>query len=63
MEAFEDMMLPRALIMRPGISCRLIENGIEISSSPIASLSALEDMKLKTPPAPAGINFDTLKIV
>jgi polyphosphate kinase 2 (PPK2 family) len=26
-------------------------------------VSALEDMKLKTPPAPAGINFDTLKIV
>jgi len=24
---------------------------------------ALEDMKLKTPPAPAGVNFDTLKIV
>ena len=26
-------------------------------------VEALEDMKLKTPPAPAGINFDTLKIV
>jgi polyphosphate kinase 2 (PPK2 family) len=26
-------------------------------------VSALEAMKLKTPPAPAGINFDTLKIV
>jgi PPK2 family polyphosphate:nucleotide phosphotransferase len=26
-------------------------------------VSALQDMKLKTPPAPAGINFDTLKIV
>lgn len=26
-------------------------------------VSALEDMKLKTPPAPAGVNFDTLKIV
>jgi PPK2 family polyphosphate:nucleotide phosphotransferase len=25
-------------------------------------VNALEDMKLKTPPAPAGINFDTLKI-
>ena len=26
-------------------------------------VEALEDMKLKTPPAPAGVNFDTLKIV
>jgi len=26
-------------------------------------VEALEDMKLKTPPAPAGINFDKLKIV
>jgi PPK2 family polyphosphate:nucleotide phosphotransferase len=26
-------------------------------------VSALEDMKLKTPPAPAGVNFETLKIV
>jgi PPK2 family polyphosphate:nucleotide phosphotransferase len=26
-------------------------------------VSVLEDMKLKTPPAPKGINFDTLKIV
>ena len=26
-------------------------------------VESLEDMKLKTPPAPAGINFDTLKIV
>jgi PPK2 family polyphosphate:nucleotide phosphotransferase len=26
-------------------------------------VQALEDMKLKTPPAPAGVNFDTLKIV
>jgi PPK2 family polyphosphate:nucleotide phosphotransferase len=26
-------------------------------------VSALEDMKLKTPPAPVGINFETLKIV
>ena len=26
-------------------------------------VDALEDMKLKTPPAPAGVNFDTLKIV
>ncbi|MBI3808447.1 MAG: polyphosphate kinase 2 family protein [Nitrospirae bacterium] len=27
------------------------------------AVRALEDMKLKTPPAPAGVNFDTLKIV
>jgi PPK2 family polyphosphate:nucleotide phosphotransferase len=26
-------------------------------------VDALEDMKLKTPPAPAGVNFNTLKIV
>ena len=26
-------------------------------------VEALEDMKLKTPPAPAGVSFDTLKIV
>jgi len=26
-------------------------------------VESLEDMKLKTPPAPAGVNFDTLKIV
>jgi hypothetical protein len=26
-------------------------------------VSALEDMKLKTPPPPAGVNFETLKIV
>ena len=26
-------------------------------------VSALEDMKLKTPPAPVGVNFDSLKIV
>ncbi len=26
-------------------------------------VEALEDMKLKTPPAPAGVNFETLKIV
>jgi PPK2 family polyphosphate:nucleotide phosphotransferase len=26
-------------------------------------VDALENMKLKTPPAPAGVNFDTLKIV
>ena len=26
-------------------------------------VSALEDMKLQTPPGPAGVNFDTLKIV
>ena len=26
-------------------------------------VDALEDMKLKTPPAPKGVNFDTLKIV
>jgi polyphosphate kinase 2 (PPK2 family) len=26
-------------------------------------VSMLEDLKLKTPPAPKGINFDTLKIV
>jgi hypothetical protein len=25
-------------------------------------VSMLEDLKLKTPPAPKGINFDTLKI-
>lgn len=63
MDAFEDMMAATSTDHAPWYimpSNRKWYRNLVVADRVVA---ALEDMKLKTPPAPAGVNFDTLKIV
>ena len=63
MEAFEDMMAATSTDYAPWYI--VPANRKWYRNLVVAELvvDALEDMKLKTPPAPSGIDFDTLKIV
>jgi PPK2 family polyphosphate:nucleotide phosphotransferase len=63
MDAFEDMMAATSTHHAPWYI--VPANRKWYRNFVVADLvvKALEDMKLKTPPAPAGVNFDTLKIV
>ena len=63
MEAFEDMMAATSTDHAPWYI--VPANRKWYRNFVVAShvLDALEAMKLKTPPAPKGVNFDTLKIV
>lgn len=63
MEAFEDMMAATSTDHAPWYivpANRKWYRNLMVADRVVA---ALEDMKLKTPPAPANINFDRLKIV
>ena len=63
MEAFEDMLAATSTDYAPWYI--VPANRKWYRNLVVADLvvDALEDMKLKTPPAPSGIDFDTLKIV
>ena len=63
MEAFEDVMAATSTEHAPWYI--VPANRKWYRNLVVADLvvGVLEDMKLKTPPAPAGVNFDTLKIV
>lgn len=63
MDAFEDVMAATSTDHAPWYivpANRKWYRNLVITDRVV---DALEDMKLKTPPAPAGVNFDTLKIV
>jgi PPK2 family polyphosphate:nucleotide phosphotransferase len=63
MDAFEDVMAATSTDHAPWYivpANRKWYRNLVIADRVV---SALEDMKLKTPPAPAGVNFETLKIV
>jgi PPK2 family polyphosphate:nucleotide phosphotransferase len=63
MDAFADMMAATSTDHAPWYivpSNRKWYRNLVVADRVV---SVLEDMKLKTPPAPAGVNFDTLKIV
>jgi PPK2 family polyphosphate:nucleotide phosphotransferase len=63
MDAFEDVMAATSTDHAPWYivpANRKWYRNLVIADRVV---EALEDMKLKTPPAPAGVNFDTLKIV
>jgi polyphosphate kinase 2 (PPK2 family) len=63
MDAFEDMMAATSTNHAPWYI--VPANRKWYRNFVVADLvvKALEDMKLKTPPAPVGVNFETLKIV
>jgi PPK2 family polyphosphate:nucleotide phosphotransferase len=63
MDAFEDMMAATSTNHAPWYI--VPANRKWYRNFVVADLvvEALEDMKLKTPPAPTGVNFETLKIV
>jgi polyphosphate kinase 2 (PPK2 family) len=63
MEAFEDMMATTSTDHAPWYIVPANRKWYRNLVVADRVVDALEDMKLKTPPAPAGINFDTLKIV
>jgi PPK2 family polyphosphate:nucleotide phosphotransferase len=63
MEAFEDMMAATSTDHAPWYIVPANRKWYRNLVVADRVVSALEAMKLKTPPAPAGINFDTLKIV
>lgn len=63
MEAFEDMMAATSTNHAPWYIVPANRKWYRNLVVADRVVSALEAMKLKTPPAPAGINFDTLKIV
>jgi PPK2 family polyphosphate:nucleotide phosphotransferase len=63
MDAFEDMMAATSTDYAPWYivpANRKWYRNLVIADHVV---SAMEDMKLKTPPAPVGVNFETLKIV
>jgi PPK2 family polyphosphate:nucleotide phosphotransferase len=63
MDAFEDMMTATSTDHAPWYivpSNRKWYRNLVVADRVV---SVLADMKLKTPPAPAGVNFDTLKIM
>lgn len=63
MEAFEDVMAATSTDHAPWYivpANRKWYRNLVVADRVVA---ALEGMKLKTPPAPAGVNFDTLKIM
>ena len=63
MEAFEDMMAATSTAQAPWYIVPANRKWYRNLVVAERVVSALEDMKLKTPSAPAGINFETLKIV
>lgn len=63
MDAFEDMMAATSTNHAPWYIVPANRKWYRNFVVAGLAVEALEDMKLKTPPAPAGINFDTLKIV
>jgi len=63
MEAFEDMMTATSTDHAPWYIVPANRKWYRNLVVADRVVDALEDMKLKTPPAPAGVNFDTLKIV
>jgi PPK2 family polyphosphate:nucleotide phosphotransferase len=63
MEAFEDMMATTSTDHAPWYIVPANRKWYRNLVVADRVVDALEDMKLKAPPAPSGINFDTLKIV
>ena len=63
MDAFEDMMVATSTGHAPWYIVPANRKWYRNLVVADLAVSALEDMKLKTPAAPAGVNFDTLKIV
>ena len=63
MEAFEDMMTATSTDHAPWYIVPANRKWYRNLVVADRVVDALDDMKLKTPPAPAGVNFDTLKIV
>ena len=63
MDAFEDMMVATSTDHAPWYIVPANRKWYRNLVVADLAVHALEDMQLKTPPAPAGVNFDTLKIV
>ena len=63
MDAFEDVMAATSTAHAPWYIVPANRKWYRNLVVADRVVEALEDMKLKTPPAPAGVNFDTLKIV
>jgi PPK2 family polyphosphate:nucleotide phosphotransferase len=63
MDAFEDMMAATSTDHAPWYLVPANRKWYRNLVVADRVVEALEDMKLKTPPAPEGINFDTLKIM
>ena len=63
MDAFEDVMAATSTIHAPWYIVPANRKWYRNLVVAGCIVEALEDMKLKTPPVPSGINFDTLKIV
>jgi PPK2 family polyphosphate:nucleotide phosphotransferase len=63
MEAFEDLMAVTSTDHAPWYIVPANRKWYRNLVVADRVVYALEDMKLKIPPAPAGVNFDTLKIV
>jgi PPK2 family polyphosphate:nucleotide phosphotransferase len=63
MDAFEDVMAATSTDYAPWYIVPANRKWYRNLVVADRVVDALEDMKLKTPPAPAGVNFDTLKIV
>ena len=63
MDAFEDMMAATSTAHAPWFIVPANRKWYRNLVVAKHVAKALEDMKLKTPPAPPGVNFDTLKIV
>lgn len=63
MDAFEDMLAATSTDHAPWYIVPANRKWYRNLVVADLAVHALDDMKLKTPPAPAGINFDTLKIV
>jgi PPK2 family polyphosphate:nucleotide phosphotransferase len=63
MEAFEDMLAATSTAQAPWYIVPANRKWYRNLVVADRVVSVLEDMKLKTPPAPAGVNFETLKIV
>jgi PPK2 family polyphosphate:nucleotide phosphotransferase len=63
MDAFEDMMAATSTVNAPWYIVPANRKWYRNLVVADRVVDMLKDMKLKTPPAPGGINFDTLKIV
>ncbi|NOT21791.1 MAG: polyphosphate kinase 2 family protein [Nitrospiraceae bacterium] len=63
MEAFEDMMAATSTVYAPWYIVPANRKWYRNLVVADRVVEALESMKLKAPPAPPGINFDTLRIV
>ena len=63
MDAFEDMMVATSTDHAPWYIVPANRKWYRNLVVADLAVHALEDMQLKTPSAPAGVNFDTLKIV